>query len=205
MRGTGAVRWQGEVRQARFDELSLLAEIERDAFFSLVAAEAFPPGDASVTPLELMEAALRDGLLFVAADEKDRAVGFLACGERDGALHIGEIDVWRSWQGKGVGRLLMLTALKEARRRMLWGAMLTTDRHAPFNRRFYETLGFREERKDQLPPSILTVLEAEISGGLDATRRLAMVLRFQDQSSDTLTRPGGAEKRMPKGWYRETP
>jgi GNAT superfamily N-acetyltransferase len=122
---------------------------------------------------------LAAGLLFVAAaDGGDRAIGFLAAGECDGALMVAEIDVERRRQGRGVGRALMEHALAEARRRGLWGAMLTTDRLAPFNRRFYASMGFVVGDTVTLPPALRTALANEVAAGLDPNRRVGMILSF---------------------------
>lgn len=172
--------WSGHVRLGRLQELERLAELEIDATMSLIEAGAALAEAASATPRHLMEAAFAEGLVFVATDADDQPLGFLAGGEQDGGLYIGEIDVWRRWQGRGIGRAMILAALAEARRRNLWGAMLTTDRFAPFNRPFYAKLGFIETSFAHLPPSLVAVLEAEISRGHDPARRVGMLLRFSD-------------------------
>jgi GNAT superfamily N-acetyltransferase len=165
------------IRPARFGELDILAELEIDACHALIEAGALF-GDASATPRPLMEQACLDQLLFVAAGPDDEPLGFLAAHEIDGGLYIGEIDVWRRWQGRGIGGKLIKAALAEARLRNAWGAMLTTDRFAPFNYPFYFKLGFREAATDGCPAKLAAVLKAEIDAGHDWSRRVAMVLRF---------------------------
>lgn len=127
-----------------------------------------------------MEISLSEALLFVATDPDDRPVGFLAAAERDGGLYVGEIDVLRRWQRRGIGRSLMSAGISEARARHLWGAMLTTDRFVPFNYPFYASLGFREVARDAMPPSLEQVLADELARGKEAARRLGMVLRFDE-------------------------
>lgn len=165
------------IRPAHFSELDILSELEVDACHALIEAGALF-GEASATPRPLMEQACLDQLLFVAAGSDDQPLGFLAAAESDGGLYIGEIDVWRRWQGQGIGSKLITAALAEARRRNAWGAMLTTDRFAPFNYPFYFKLGFREVPTDRCPPKLAAVLKAEIDAGHDRSRRVAMVLRF---------------------------
>jgi GNAT superfamily N-acetyltransferase len=165
------------IRPARFSELDILSELEIDACHALIEAGALF-GDASATPRPLMEQACLDQLLFVAAGPDDQPLGFLAAAECDGGLYIGEIDVWRRWQGRGIGSKLITAALTEARGRSAWGAMLTTDRFAPFNYPFYFKLGFREVPTDRCPAKLAAVLKAEIDAGYDRSRRVAMVLRF---------------------------
>lgn len=166
------------IRFARVDEFDQLNAIELDATVSLVEAGVVLPDGASATPRPLLEHALAEGLLFVAVDAADRPVGFLAAHERDGGLYVGEIDVLRQWQRRGIGRALMNRAIDEARIRRLWGAMLTTDRFISFNAPFYASLGFREVAGDVVPPSLAKVLAYEVANGQEAARRVGMILKF---------------------------
>lgn len=175
--------WPGTVRAGRIDELDRLAAIEIDAARSLIEAGAIPADHLSATPRAVMERCVADGLLFVVPDDADMALGFLAATECDGALYIGEVDVWQRCQRRGIGRALMLAAIDEASRRRLATAMLTTDRFAPFNRAFYESMGFREVANASLPPALAIILKSEIEKGLVATRRIGMVLSIPQGSS----------------------
>ncbi len=166
------------LRRARPDEIEALAAIEIEAAQSLVEAGiAFPDG-IHATPGHLLEASLAEGLLFVATNEEDRLIAFLAAHPHDGGLYIGEIDVARAWQRRGIGRALMQTAIDVARNRGLWGAMLTTERSVPFNAPFYASLGFCEVADAELPPKLTEVLAAEAAAGAGPDRRVGMVLRF---------------------------
>ncbi|WP_082118410.1 GNAT family N-acetyltransferase [Rhizobium sp. LC145] len=165
------------IGRARPADLDRMAEIELDAHEVWAAACGFT-GEPSVMPREALKKALGEGLLFAAADEADRAVGFLAATEREGRLHIGEMSVETAWQKKGIGRRLMQTALEEGRRRGLPAATLTTDRLITFNAPFYASLGFRELPQAELPPDLKETLAAEIEAGLDPDRRIAMIARL---------------------------
>ncbi|OHV75681.1 GNAT family N-acetyltransferase [Rhizobium sp. LCM 4573] len=162
------------IRLARLDDLGRMAEIELDAHDVWAAACGFA-GEPSVMPREALEKALGEDLLLVAADEVDRAVGFLAAMEREGRLHIGEMSVETAWQKKGIGRRLMEAVLEEGRKRGLPAATLTTDRLITFNAPFYASLGFRELASSELPPDLQETLAAEVEAGLDPERRIAMV------------------------------
>lgn len=166
------------IRLARRSELNWLETIEIDATSALVEAGVPFPNGIHATPRHLLEAALSESLLFVATDEDDRPIGFLAAHERDNGLYVGEIDVLRNWQHRGIGRALMRKAIDEARTRKLWGAMLTTERFIPFNAPFYATLGFREVSDAAVPPALAQVLATDVSNGVDPSRRVGMVLRF---------------------------
>ena len=166
------------IRHARPDEIEALAAIEIDATRSLVDAGIAFPGGIHATPRHLLEASLAEALLFVATDEEDRLIAFLAAHPHDGGLYIGEIDVARAWQRRGIGRALMQTAINQAQVRGLWGAMLTTERSVPFNAPFYASLGFTEVAHAELPPKLVQVLAAEAAAGAGSERRVGMVLRF---------------------------
>ena len=166
------------IRYARPDDIDALAAIEIDAARSLVEAGIPFPGGIHATPRHLLEASLAEAMLFVATDEEDRLVAFVAAHPHDGGLYIGEIDVARAWQRRGIGRALMQTAIGQARARGLWGAMLTTERSVPFNAPFYASLGFCEVADAELPPKLAEVLAAEAAAGVGPDRRVGMVLRF---------------------------
>jgi GNAT superfamily N-acetyltransferase len=165
------------LRLARADEFDRLIAIENDAEAALIEAGVPLPSDYPTMSHAALARALAAGWLVVAVDGDDRPLGFLAGEEREGALLVTEIDVERRHQGYGIGRALMAHGLDEARCRGLRGAMLTTDRLVPFNRRFYETLGF-VACTDAPPPPLRAALAREITLGLDPDRRIAMVLRF---------------------------
>ena len=166
------------IRLARPAELEELAPIEIDATSALVEAGVQFPNGITATPRRLLEAALAERLLFVATDESDRPIAFLAAHPYDGGLYIGEIDVLRRWQRRGVGRALMRRAIEEARKRPLWGAMLTTERFVSFNAPFYASLGFNEVDRAAMPPKLAEVLAGEAAAGAGGERRVAMILKF---------------------------
>lgn len=118
---------------------------------------------------------LEAGLLLAAFNECAEPVGFAGATVVDGWLHIGEMDVHPRWQRQGIGRRLLEALLAQGRARSLAGASLTTDRLAPFNARFYATLGFRMVEGDACPPHLAHLLEQEALRGLDLARRVAMV------------------------------
>ncbi|KRB50199.1 acetyltransferase [Rhizobium sp. Root708] len=163
------------MRQARLEELPRLTEIEIDAFATLAEALGVAR-DAHALPRDVLQGSLDAGLLLVAADKGDRPVGFLAAEEIEGALYIIELDVCRDRQRKGVGRQLMSAAIALARTRQLSSLTLTTDRYVPFNAPFYASLGFVLPGAEAMPQFLRKKLEHEVSVGMDAERRVAMVL-----------------------------
>ncbi len=178
LRGLIAELTEITIRHARPDDVEALAAIEIDAAGTLVDAGIPFPSGIQATPRHLLEASLAEGMLLVATNEEDRLIAFLAAQTYDGGLYIGEIDVARAWQRRGIGRALMQTAIGQAQARGLWGAMLTTERSVPFNAPFYASLGFCEVADAELPPKLAEVLAAEAAAGAGSDRRVGMVLRF---------------------------
>ena len=165
------------IRQARPDELHLLAAIEIDAFWALHEAGAVDCEPTS-RPLEVLKQSLAEQLLFVAVDIEDQLFGFLAGIRKDGSVHIAEIDVVRRWQKRGVGRRLMEAAIAAARAQGAVGVTLTTDRQAAFNAPFYASMGFRILDDEERSTVLTQILESELAHGADPARRVAMALRF---------------------------
>ncbi|NTF41383.1 MULTISPECIES: GNAT family N-acetyltransferase [Rhizobium] len=165
------------IRQARPDELHLLAAIEIDAFWALHEAGAVNCDPTSL-PLDVLKQSLAEQLLFVAVDIVDQPFGFLAGIRKDGSVHIAELDVVRRWQKRGVGRRLMEAAIAAARTQSAVGVTLTTDRHAAFNAPFYASVGFRILDDEERPAVLTQILENEFAHGADPARRVAMVLWF---------------------------
>jgi predicted N-acetyltransferase YhbS len=166
------------IRPARAAELPLLTEIEMDAFATLADALGVARGDAHPLPRDILEQSYRHGLLTVAIDGRDLAIAFLAGTEIENTLYVTELDVMTQWQRRGLGRRLMLEAIRTARSRSYAGVTLTTDRHVPFNAPFYRSLGFELLDGERLPHFLRNKLEREIDNGMDAHRRVAMALWF---------------------------
>jgi predicted N-acetyltransferase YhbS len=169
-----------KIRPASIADIPALADIERDAGFAWLDAGAIPhwSEQSETTPRHLLEGSIAKSLTFVAIDDHNTPIGFLATDELDAALYIGEIDVLRARQRQGVGRKLMIHGLAEGRSRGLWGSVLVTDRFAPFNAPFYRTLGFEEQPDNMLPTGLKAIRQRELERGYSAQRRVGMVLKF---------------------------
>ena len=91
-------------------------------------------------------------------------------------LHIWEISVHASAQGRGIGRRLIEAAVTHAREVGLEAVTLTTFRDVGWNAPYYARLGFETQSDDALSPRLRAVLDAEIANGLPGERRCAMRL-----------------------------
>jgi GNAT superfamily N-acetyltransferase len=113
------------------------------------------------------------GDLLVAADD-GKIVGFVRTKVLDGSLHVEQVTVAPGWQGRGIGRALMLAAERTAAGRGFTRMTLTTFRDVPFNGPFYERLGWTRLDADSLPPGLAAEREEEMRAGLDLWPRTAM-------------------------------
>ncbi|MEM7052205.1 MAG: GNAT family N-acetyltransferase [Acidobacteriota bacterium] len=161
------------IRQAEPREVPWLAEIERRA------AVLFEPwrdrlalDDGEPTPLEELREAQARGQLFVAESDQEKVVGWYRLGVIDGHGHLYEIDVLPELGGRGIGRRLVEHSLEVARQRGHRTVTLTTFRDVPWNRPFYERLGFVLTTADG--PEMKAILAEEASWGFDPTQRCVM-------------------------------
>nr|MBA3895748.1 GNAT family N-acetyltransferase [Sphingomonadaceae bacterium] len=118
---------------------------------------------------------MREGTSWVAADDADAPVGFIACERRDGALHICEFAVNEALHGRGVGRALLDRATDHARAHGMNAVTLTTFRDLAWNQPYYARRGFVTVSPVGDQPLALT-LRDEVRFGLPGKRRCAMVL-----------------------------
>ena len=166
------------IRPALPADFPALRQIEFFAFETLRTAGAAhgPPQTSSDEELQTYHDA---GFLLAAITSDGEPVGYIGGYDAGPWLHIGEMDVHPQWQRQGIGRRLMLAILDEAQKRRLLGATLTTDRLAPFNAAFYESLGFSILEAADRSQRLDALLETEAAKGLDPLRRVAMRLEFQ--------------------------
>lgn len=162
------------VEQAGRHDFPALRLVELASFETLRAAGA-ATGEPEASSDEELQRYLDAGLLYAAFEGQGTVVGYGGGQVVEGWLHIGEVDVHPDWQRKGIGRRLMAALLDDGRSRKLRGATLTTDRFAPFNARFYASLGFHMIEGDA---RLGAILDAEVEKGFDPLRRVAMMLVF---------------------------
>jgi len=125
------------IRFALPQDFAVLEEIERaaDALF----VERFQPTDWP--PPE--SRAADPGFVLVAGD--DTLVGFAHVLETAGFAHLEQVSVVPDHGGRGVGRLLVETAMAEAHARGYDRLSLRTYADVPWNAPFYAKLGFAVE------------------------------------------------------------
>lgn len=68
------------------------------------------------------------------------------------------------------------------------GVSLTTFRFVPFNRPFYERLGFEELPLAAAPPALRAVFAQELPQGVDMKERLLMLRRLPEHDPGSAAR-----------------
>ncbi|TPJ24528.1 GNAT family N-acetyltransferase [Mesorhizobium sp. B2-7-2] len=165
------------IRPARAEDAGALPRIEQSAGQAFRAiAELAWLADGDNISVERHRALIAAGACWVAADEKDRPVGFLSAGIAGDALHIWELDVRLDRQGQGIGRALLERAVADAGRRGLAAVTLTTFRAVAWNAPFYRKAGFRILEDVEIDERLASLLDDEARHGMPSDQRCAMRL-----------------------------
>ncbi len=155
------------VRHARPDEFALLRELESkaDKLFETVGIGPFV-NDESEDHLD------RAALVLVVGDVPE---GFVCVELVDGIPHIWQLAVDPDHGRRGLGRALVRATCDWARSEGFDAITLTTYRDVPWNRPFYESLGFVV--LESLTPELCEIREHERAiGDDDFGPRVAMRL-----------------------------
>lgn len=163
---------------ARSEHLAMLPEIEN------AAATLFPEGllpqelRTQTTSIESFDTARQRGLLWVAISSDNKPVGFALAEDHGKTLHLAELDVHPGHQRRGIGRAMLEQVCQYTLDAGYQGITLTTFSHIPWNAPWYERLGFRMLKAEELSPELRAILLAEAQRGLDPKVRVAMLKNF---------------------------
>lgn len=166
---------QSPIRLARHDDLPTLPDIERAAgapFRDLgmhAVADGEPPGVPTLRSFQ------RDGRVWVYVDGDDRPVAYVLAEVVDGQAHVDQVSVHPSHAGNGIGRRLIDRVDEWAAEHGLTELTLTTFVDVPWNGPYYQRLGFRYLREDELGEGLRAIREREAALGLDRWPRAAMI------------------------------
>ena len=161
-----------DIRPASDADCSFLPEVERaaDELFRSIPGLEWIADDSIPSPADY-RASMAAGPFWI-ADADNIIVGFLFAELLLDALHIEEVAVHRDWQGRGIGTMLIATAVEAARVSGRRSVSLTTFRHVPWNAPYYERLGFTVV---EVPTQRLKrILDSEVAAGFIAAERCAM-------------------------------
>jgi GNAT superfamily N-acetyltransferase len=174
------------VRLARPDDLEALGPLERSAASVFRDAGLAWLADGDTMDPAVLARLCRDETLWVATDEQDRPVGFLAGHELDGHFHIAEVSVALAHQRQGIGRELVGAATSFGRSCGFRAVTLTTYRDLSWNEPFYARLGFVEVDPQQVGPGHAEKLREEAEAGHDPARRCVMAMRLDQPARSSL-------------------
>jgi GNAT superfamily N-acetyltransferase len=110
----------------------------------------------------------------VFVDDLDRPVAYLLVEVIDAAAHIEWVSVHPESARRGRGEMLIEAAAGWAKQRGLEALTLTTYRDVPWNRPYYERLGFRIVGEGQMTAGLIALRAREVARGLDRWPRVAM-------------------------------
>lgn len=159
------------IRRGQVKDLHWLPDIELEAD-TLFPPGRLPPEVGTLTDDELSQAC-EEGHLFVAM-APEQPIGFV-CGRYHGErLHLNQVSVLPAFCRRGIGRTLVQTFVEHAQTLGVEAVTLNTFRDIRWNAPFYETLGFREARPEELHP--LQVACVQASEALGMTQRVPMIL-----------------------------
>jgi GNAT superfamily N-acetyltransferase len=157
-------------------QLPLLRAIELAAAQSFSLIDLPPARRLDSVPLDRLELARLEGLLWIAVNSTEAPIGFALAGVLADQVHLEELAVHPEHQRKGVGSALVNSVIAEARTRGCGGVTLTTYRFVEWNAPWYARRGFRELRVEERSAELHAVVEREVSLGLARERRLVMRL-----------------------------
>jgi NAD(P)H-dependent FMN reductase/GNAT superfamily N-acetyltransferase len=159
--------------RARPEHLSEIPNIELAAA-RLLSGHAPESVLRETTRESVLQAAVRQGRLWIAL-AGNAPVGFAHVEIIDaGTAHLEEIDVLPAHGRRGLGTRLVTEVCEWAASARYDSVTLTTFRDVPWNRPFYERLGFRVIPGAELSVGMRAIVEDETRRGLDPSRRVVM-------------------------------
>ena len=172
-----------EICKARIPDVPKLNAIETAAA-TLLKNYAPPSVLEETTDQEDLNEALEEGHLWVALSD-DEPIGFALVEMLDeGRPHLEEVDVMPEYGRRGIGTRLVRAVLEWTARVGYTEITLTTFRSAPWNMRFYETLGFEAVLPEVAGPELQEVLRDEEMRGLNPRDRV--IMRYVNDEPDRL-------------------
>lgn len=158
------------IRVAALSDAGALPQVEFSAsrsFLIIPDLAGLPDGDDM--SVEAHQRYISQGTEWVAVNERQEPVGFLASEIINRDLHLWELAVRKDLQNRGIGRQLVCAAEIFAQKRRLESLTLTTFSHVPWNAPWYSRMGFKLSVGDE---RLAALIRAETERGWP--RRCAM-------------------------------
>ena len=182
---------------ARADEVPALAAVERAAATRFPLSLLPAPMRDDTLPLPLLEAAQREGRLWVARDPAGTVAGFAcACREGEAAL-LAEIDVHPAHGRRGIGRALLDTVIDWAQQAGAPALYLTTFQAFGPGMALYRRGGFSPLANEDMPGFVADILAAEAAAGLAGRVAMVRMLTPRPAPASVQHGEGSPEKKGP--------
>jgi len=162
------------IRSARSEDLPTLRDLERAAGAMFRELEMDAIADDEPLSIGVLAAFQSAGRAWVFVDDLDRPVAYLLVEAIYAAAHIEQVSVHPESARRGLGGMLIEAAAGWAKQRGLEALTLTTYRDVPWNRPYYERLGFRIVAEGQMTAGLRALRAREVARGLDRWPRVAM-------------------------------
>jgi len=183
-RQEASMRMQGSysIVAASPEHVPFLPAIERSA--ASLFGDSVPAALLEVTtPVSVLIAAQREGMLWVALGPDDEPVGFARAEASDARVHVAELDVHPAHGRRGVGTALVRAVEEWARSGSSTEITLTTYRDVPWNAPFYLGLGFEVVPESDWDAELRCRFEQE--AGIDSEQAKRVVMRMSLDTADT--------------------
>jgi len=164
------------IRRARAADAALLGALEQAAAsrFAKVGLARIAGGRPAAAK-EYLEG-IAAGLIWVAGRGDGAIAGLAIAGRRDGQGYLAELSVHPADAGQRLGARLIGEVAGWALGEGFTRLSLTTFRDVPWNRPYYERLGFRVLAESEIGPELGEVRRNEKTRGLDdLSPRVAMI------------------------------
>ena len=162
------------VRPPTADELPVLQDIEVAAGRLFAERGMALVAEHDPFTIEELRGFVERRMAWVAAPPVGAPVAYLVAEVIDGAGHVEQLTVHPGHAGKRLGVRLMDHFGGWCEGRGLPAVTLTTFAEVPWNRPYYERLGFRVLGDDEVTPGLVAIRTYEDAIGLDAWPRVCM-------------------------------
>ena len=163
-----------EIRPAVVADLPVLQAIEVAAGAAFVDVGRPEIAQDEPFPIEDLLAYLEAARCWVAADDDGPPVAYVVVDLLDDDAHVEQVSVHPDAGGQGLGARLLDHVSHWAAGRGHDRVTLTTFTDVPWNAPYYERLGFRSLRDDELGPALRRRMDEEHDHGLLRHERVAM-------------------------------
>ena len=177
------------VRPGRAGDAPLLGDIERAAAqrFATVGLERIARGRPT-SAAEYLEVVAR-GHLWVVETAEGQAVGVAIADRLDGGAYLAEIAVHPSHAGRRLAARLIAEIEKQAAAEGCRRLFLTTFDAVPWNRPYYEKLGFAVLAEDEAGPQLRAIRAGERKRGLDRISPRVCMVKPIGEGGQSLSQP----------------